>query len=53
LTITVRENAWPRDREAVGFDAQSFHQLHVTFVQVVMIVGDVAVGVVNRAAWSV
>ena len=49
----LRKDARPGDREAIGLDAQRLHQLHVVFVAVVVIVGHVAVGVVDDLAGRV
>ena len=46
----LRKDARPGDREAIDLDAQRLHQLHVVFVTVVVIVGHVAVGVVDDLA---
>ena len=43
----LRKDARPGDREAVGLDAERLHQLHVFLVAVVVVVGHVAVGVVD------
>ena len=40
--VALREHARPRDREAIGLDAQRLHQLHVLLVAMVVVVGDVA-----------
>jgi hypothetical protein len=37
-----REDARPRNGEAVSFEAECLHQLHVFFIAMVVIVGDVA-----------
>jgi hypothetical protein len=38
----LRIDARPGDGEAVGLEAEGLHELHVFFVAVVVIVGDVA-----------
>jgi len=38
----VGEDAWPGYGEAVGLEAERLHELHVFFVAMVVIVGDVA-----------
>ena len=47
-SATLREQARPGDREAVGRDAQRLHQRHVLLVEVIVIAGDVAVGAVQN-----
>ena len=52
-SIAVGKNARPRDREAISFRTQGFHQLNVALVEMVVVVRDVASGVVNDLAGSV
>src|SRR5277367_2826285 len=42
LAGAVGEDARPGDREAVDFRAQILEQLHIFFIQVIGIVGDIA-----------
>ncbi len=50
LTVAVGEDARPRDGEAVRLDAERLHQLHVAFVEVIVVIGHVAVGVAHDLA---
>ena len=49
-TIAVRKYTRPGNREAISLDAERLHQLHVSFVKVVMVVSNVAVCIVNDSA---
>ena len=51
--VALREHPRPRDREAVGLHAQRLHQLHVFLVAVIVVVGDIAGGVVHDLAGRV
>jgi hypothetical protein len=50
---SLRKNARPRDREAIGLGPQRLHQLDIVLVPVKVVVSDVAGAAIGNFAWRV
>ncbi len=50
-TRAIRNDARPRDREAIGFQADLLHDIHVVAIAVIMVAGDVSSMIAEDGSW--